>query len=167
MINKKVVLATRPQGQLVESDFAILEEEIPELGEAQVLLKVEHLSVDAFIRTTLDGDAGIHGTMALNTPVTALGVARVVNSRFEDLHQGDAVFGPMGAQTHIVVPGNTVRKLEESRVPARTYLGLLGMTTGLTAYVGMITVGEVREDDTVVVSAAAGAVGSMACQFGN
>lgn len=164
-MNKKVVLAARPQGQPVVSDFEILEEEIPEVGEAQVLLEVEYLSVDAFIRTTLDGDSGIHGTMALNTPVTALGVARVVDSRFEDLQQGDAVFGPMGAQTHVVVPGNIVRKLAKSQVPARTYLGALGMTTGLTAYVGMITVGEVQENDTVVVSAAAGAVGTMACQF--
>lgn len=165
MMNKKVVLATRPRGQPAETDFKIVEEEIPKLGEGQVLLKVEHLSVDAFIRTTLDGDAGIHGTMALDTPVTALGVARVMDSRCEDLQQGDAVFGPLGAQTHVVVSGKLVRKLQDSQIPARKYLGTLGMTTGLTAYVGMITVGGVQEGDTVVVSAAAGAVGTMACQF--
>jgi NADPH-dependent curcumin reductase CurA len=130
-----------------------------------VLLKVEHLSIDAFIRTTLDGPRGLHGTMDLDAPVTALGVARVQDSRFDGLNQGDAVFGPMGAQSHVIWPGNMLRKLDESEVPARTYLGAMGMTTGLTAYAGMLTVGKVVEGDTVVVSAAAGAVGSIACQL--
>jgi NADPH-dependent curcumin reductase CurA len=165
MINRKVVLAARPNGQPKESDFKIVEEEIPELGPDQVLLQTEHLSIDAFIRTTLDGDAGIHGTMELNTPVIALGVAKVVASQQDSLNQGDVVFGPIGAQTHAVLPGNMCRKLDDGNLPARTYLGALGMTTGLTAYVGMISVGEVAHGDTVVVSAAAGAVGTVACQL--
>ena len=166
MNTKKVVLVNRPAGrQPVVEDFKIVEEALPELGEDQVLLATEHLSIDAFIRTTLDGDPGFHGTMDLNTPVVALGIGRVVNSNFEGLNQGDAVFGPMGAQTHLVAPGNMFRKLDEDRVPARSYLGALGMTTGLTAYAGMLKLGEVQEGDTVVVSAAAGAVGSMACQL--
>jgi len=163
--NKKVVLATRPNGQPKESDFKVIEEPLPELGEDQVLLATEHLSIDAFIRTTLDGEPGLHGTIELNTPVVALGVARVVDSRFAGLNQGDAVFGPLGAQTHVVGPGGMYRKLPEDAVPPRTYLGALGMTTGLTAYAGMIKVGEVEQGDTVVVSAAAGAVGTMACQL--
>ena len=166
MNNKKVVLVTRPQGrQPTVEDFKIVEEPLPELGADEVLLATEHLSIDAFIRTTLDGDPGFHGTMELDTPVTALGIGRVVNSNFDGLNQGDAVFGPMGAQTHLVAPGNMFRKLEEDQVPARSYLGALGMTTGLTAYAGMLTQGEVTEGDTVVVSAAAGAVGSIACQL--
>jgi NADPH-dependent curcumin reductase CurA len=165
MINKKVVLARRPNGQPVESDFKIVEEEMPSLDDDQVLLAVEHLSIDAFIRTTLDSDEGIHGSMELNTPVIALGVGRVLDSRFDGLNQGDAVFGPIGAQTHVIGHGNMYRKLDESHVPARSYLGVLGMTTGLTAYVGMISVAEVAAGDTVVVSAAAGAVGTVACQL--
>ena len=119
MINKKVVLATRPDGPPKETDFKIIEEDIAELGPDQVLLQTEHLSIDAFIRTTLDGDPGLHGTMNLNTPVVALGVARVVDSRSEDLKQGDRVFGPLGAQTHVLGAGNMYRKLTDESIPAR------------------------------------------------
>ena len=76
-----------------------------------------------------------------------------------------AVFGPLGAQTHAVLPAAFFRKLDEAVAPARAYLGVLGLTTGLTAWVGMKTVGEVGDGDTVVVSAAAGAVGSVACEI--
>ena len=162
---RKAVLTKRPNGAPVESDFTIEEAELPELQEGEVLLKVEHLSIDAFIRTTLDGPDGLHGTMEVGTPVMALGIGRVVDSRSDDLNQGDAVFGPMGAQTNVVWNAAMLRKVEEKDVPARTYLGALGMTTGLTAYAGMLTCGKIEEGDTVVVSAAAGAVGSIACQL--
>ena len=162
---KKVLLIKRPDGEPVESDFKLVENELPDLKDGEVLLKVEHLSIDAFIRTTLDGPQGLHGTMDVDTPVTALGIGRVMDSRSDDLVQGDAVFGPMGAQTHVIWPAKMLRKLDESEVPARTWLGALGMTTGLTAYAGMICCGKVQKGDTVVVSAAAGAVGMMACQL--
>ncbi len=162
---KKVILQKRPDGEPVESDFKVLEAELPELKEGEVLLQVEHLSIDAFIRTTLDGPQGLHGTQDLETPVMALGIGRVLDSRSDDLNQGDAVFGPMGAQSHVIWPANMLRKVDESEVPARTYLGAMGMTTGLTAYAGMLSCGKVQEGDTVVVSAAAGAVGSVACQL--
>lgn len=162
---RKAVLTKRPNGAPVESDFTIEEAELPELQEGEVLLKVEHLSIDAFIRTTLDGPDGLHGTMEVGTPVMALGIGRVVDSRSDDLNQGDAVFGPMGAQTNVIWNAAMLRKVEEKDVPARTYLGALGMTTGLTAYAGMLICGKIEEGDTVVVSAAAGAVGSIACQL--
>jgi len=162
---RKAVLTKRPDGEPVESDFTIEEAELPELQEGEVLLKVEHLSIDAFIRTTLDGPDGLHGTMEVGTPVMALGIGRVVDSRSDDLNQGDAVFGPMGAQTNVIWNAAMLRKVEEKDVPARTYLGALGMTTGLTAYAGMLICGKVEKGDTVVVSAAAGAVGSIACQL--
>jgi len=163
---RKAVLTKRPDGQPVESDFRVLDVELPELKEGEALLKVEHLSIDAFIRTTLDGPDGLHGTMELDeSPVMALGIGRVIDSRSDELNQGDAVFGPMGAQSHVICPAAALRKIDESEVPARTYLGALGMTTGLTAYAGMICCGKVEPGDTVVVSAAAGAVGSIACQL--
>ena len=166
MKNTKAILVARPDGEPKASDFKIVEEDLPELEEGQVRLQVEHLSIDAFIRTTLDGDDGFHGSIDLDaSPIIALGTARVMESRFDGLNQGDAVFGPLGAQSYATMPGNMYRKLDDSDTPARTYLGALGMTTGLTAYTGMINVGEVSADDIVVVSAAAGAVGSMACQL--
>lgn len=165
MKNKKVVLAKRPEGSPKESDFRIVEEDLPTLGKDQVLLEIEHLSIDAFIRTMLDGDAGFHGRLDFGTPVTALGIGKVLASQYESLNQGDVVFGAVGAQTHAVLPGSMFRKLTNDQVPARAYLGPLGMTTGLTAFAGMLKVAEVAEGDTVVVSAAAGAVGSVACQL--
>ena len=162
---KRAILTKRPDGAPVESDFEVVESETAELKDGDVLLKVEHLSIDAFIRTTLDGPEGLHGTMDVDAPVMALGTARVLDSRFDGLNQGDAVFGPMGAQSHVVWPGNMLRKLDETDVPARTYLGAMGMTTGLTAYAGMLERGQIIEGDTVVVSGAAGAVGTVACQL--
>ena len=162
---KKVVLVERPDGAPKESDFEVKAGETPPLEDGQVLLKVEHLSIDAFIRTMLDNRDSFHGTIDIESPVMALGIGRVIDSRSETLYQGDAVFGPMGAQTHVVWPAEMLRKVDESEVPARTYLGALGMTTGLTAYAGMISVGKVQAGETVVVSAAAGAVGMMAAQL--
>jgi NADPH-dependent curcumin reductase CurA len=86
----------------------------------------------------------------------ALGTARVVDSRFDGLNQGDAVFGPVGAQTHAKLPGAMLQKLDESELPARCSLGVLGLATGMTAYAGMAKVAQIKEGDTVVVSAAAG-----------
>lgn len=165
--NRKIVLAKHPDGEPAESDFELKEDELPALNDGEVLLKVEHLSIDAFIRTMLDNrEDSLHGNVTLgDAPVTALGIGRVVDSRSSELNQGDAVFGPMGAQTHVIWPANMLRKLDESDVPARTYLGALGMTTGLTAYAGMISCGAVKAGDTVAVSAAGGAVGSIACQL--
>ncbi len=165
MRNKKVVLASRPEGTPKVSDFMLVEEELAAPAEGQVLVQTEHLSIDAFIRTTLDSDPGHHGNIELGTPVVALGVGRVLDSRVDGLSQGDRVFGPLGAQTHVLAPSALFRKLEREDTPARSYLGALGMTTGLTAYAGMLNVGEVAQGDTVVVSAAAGAVGSIACQL--
>ena len=162
---RKIVLSQRPSGALKETDFTLVESDLKELESGEVLLKVEHISIDAFIRTMLDDRDGHHGKLDLDAPVTALGIGRVVDSRSDDLQQGDAVFGPMGAQSHVIWPAGMLRKLDESSVPARTYLGALGMTTGLTAYAGMLCVGKVQAGETVVVSAAAGAVGSMASQI--
>jgi NADPH-dependent curcumin reductase CurA len=163
--NRKVVLAKRPAGAPTPDCFEILEEAIDAPAEGQVVVAVEHLSIDAFIRTTLE-EGGIHRTSALGAPITALGVGRVVASSAGGLRAGTAVFGPLSAQTHAVLPAGYLRPLDESVAPARAYLGVLGLTTGLTSWVGMKTVGEVSAGDTVVVSAAAGAVGSVACEIG-
>ncbi len=165
VVNRKVVLAKRPSGMPELDCFAVVEEPLDAPQAGQVLVDVEHLSIDAFIRTTLDG-AGIHGTVPEGATIVALGVGRVRASGDDRLRQGDAVFGPMGAQSHVLAPAAMFQKLDVNGVPARAHLGVLGLTTGLTSYVGMVTVGEVAKGDTVVVSAAAGAVGSVACEIG-
>ena len=83
VVNRKVVLTKRPEVKLSESDFRVVEENIGEIGEGEVLLQVEYLSIDAFIRTTLDGPQGLHGTMNLDSAVTSFGIGRVKQSNFK------------------------------------------------------------------------------------
>ncbi len=164
LANEKVVLKQAPAGIPTRDDFAIVSETVGQPAEGEILIEVEHLGIDAFITTTLNHD-GHHGRSEVNAPVMALGTGRVIESRSEQFSPGDRVFGGMGAQRYKVTPVEGYRKLDDSKLPARTYLGLLGITTGLTAYAGMILVGKVKEGDTVAVSAAAGAVGTIACQL--
>lgn len=164
LANEKVVLKQAPDGVPTPDDFAIVSEAVGEPADGEIVIEVEYLGIDAFITTTLNHD-GHHGRSEVNTPVMALGTGRVIESRSDAFAPGDRVFGGMGAQRYKVTPVDGYRKLDESSLPSRTYLGLLGITTGLTAYAGMILVGDVKEGDTVAVSAAAGAVGSIACQL--
>ncbi len=163
-VNRRVVLKQRPQGLPKESDFAVESVPLTDPESGQVLIEVSHLSIDAFIRTTLDGD-GIHGTIAVGAPVMALGVGKVVASAFDGLRNGDWVSGAVMAQTHALMPGASLKKIDTNLASPSTYLGVLGMTTGLTAYVGLFEAVHVDTGDTVVVSGAAGAVGSVACQL--
>ncbi len=162
--NRRIVLDKRPEGRPRESDFRLEESELLPLGEDQVTIAVSHLSVDAFIRTTLE-DGGIHATVPLGAPVVALGVGEVIDSTSATLAAGDWVTGPLMAQTHAQLPASMVHKIDTRLAPPSAYLGVLGLTTGLTAYVGLLEVVHVDAGDTVVVSGAAGAVGSVVCQL--
>ena len=164
MMNRKVVLVRRPVGEPKASDFSVEEVELPPVGEGQVLIQVSRISIDAFIRTTLE-EGSFHATSALGNPVTALGVGQVLASSHAPLAVGDWVVGPTLAQTHALMPGAIFTKIDASVAAPSAYLGLLGMTTGLTAYFGMLAVGKVQAGDTVVVSGAAGAVGTVASQL--
>jgi hypothetical protein len=162
--NPQIVLRRRPSGRPVAEDFEFVTLPVPELSDGQVCVEIDHLGIDAFIRTTLEEES-FHQGARIGGVIPALGVGRVVESRFAGLTPGDHVFGPLCSQTFATMPGAMLRKLDVSRVPASAWLGALGLTTGLTAYVGMTRVGKVKSGDVVVVSAAAGAVGSMAGQI--
>ncbi len=162
----RVTLAARPHGALTDECFAIAEAEIDiEATPADhVVVRVDTLSIDAFIRTTLE-DRAYHGSSPIGSTVVALGVGTVLTSAADGFAVGDRVFGPLGAQSIAVLPSVMLRVIDVSTVSATAYLGALGLTTGLTAYFGIVDVGAVGPTDTVVVSGAAGAVGSMACQI--
>lgn len=163
-VNRKVVLVSRPTGRPDESNFALVEEAVTPLVDGQVLVAVDLLGIDAFIRTTLD-EGSFHRGARLGGVIPALGVGEVLDSRDADLAAGDKVFGPLGSQTHAVMPAAALRKLDTGIAPVNAWLGALGLTTGLTAYFGIVDVGRVKKGDTVVVSGAAGAVGSIAGQI--
>lgn len=162
--NRRVFLKRRPSGMPTAADFGIEDQAISEVGDQQVLVRVSVISIDAFIRTTLDG-GGIHGTAPIGGTIVALGVGEVLESRFAPLAPGDWVTGPLLAQTHALMPGAMMQKVDIALAPPSAYVGVLGLTTGLTAHVGMIQIGKVRAGDTVVVSGAAGAVGMLASQI--
>ena len=162
--NRKVVLVSRPVGTPVESDFRIDDESVELPADGEVVVQVGTLSIDAFIRTVLD-EGSYHSSVRIGSTVTALGVGRVLESACDGLVPGDHVFGPLGAQTVARLPGTALRRLDISRVAPTDYLGALGLTTGVTAYFGVVAVGAVQPGDTVVISGAAGAVGSLAGQL--
>ena len=162
--NPQIVLRRRPMGRPTADDFSLVTSEVPDLADGHVLVEVGHLGIDAFIRTTLEEES-FHQGAKVGGVIPALGVGRVVESCFGGLDVGDHVFGPLCSQTFASMPGVMLRKIDVSRVPPTAWLGALGLTTGLTAYVGMTRVARVKAGDVVVVSAAAGAVGSMAGQI--
>ncbi len=148
-----------------DADFAILDEDLPAPAVGQVIAKVDTLSVDAWIRTTLS-DAGMHTTEPLGSTIRAFGVGQVIESASEKLAVGDWVYGQLKAQTFALAADEELTKVEpEEGIEPSAFVGALGITTGLTAWVGLIAVGEVQKGDVVVVSGAAGAVGSCVVQL--
>ncbi|MGE0665957.1 MAG: NADP-dependent oxidoreductase [Sphingomonadales bacterium] len=163
-VNRKVVLVSHVNGLVGPEHFRIEEEAAGAPGEGQVLVETEYLSIDAFIRTSLNDVEGFHQKVAVGTPVVALGVGRVIESNAPGLAAGDTVTGGFGAQTHPLLPAAALQKVDAA-VPPSAWLGALGLTTGVTAYFGIVEVAQAKPDQTVVVSGAAGAVGSMASQL--
>jgi NADPH-dependent curcumin reductase CurA len=163
--NRRIFLRERPTDMPTAEHFGVEEVPIEDVPDDHVLVKVDTLSIDAFIRTTLNAD-GFHASTPVGGTITALGVGEVVASKFDGLKPGDWVNGPLLAQTYALMPGAMFQKIEPAaNIPPSTYLGVLGLTTGLTAWAGMVAVGNVSDTDTVVVSGAAGAVGTVAVQL--
>ncbi len=162
--NRKIVLVEHVKGQVKPEHFRLEEEEARAPDEGEILVGVDTISIDAFIRTSLNDWEGLHTQTPIGGVVGTLNVGRVVESNAAGFDVGDAVTGGLGSQTYATVPANTVQKIDDS-LPLSTYLGALGLTTGLTAYFGMRHVGQAKAGETVLVSGAAGAVGSVAGQI--
>lgn len=146
-------------------DFGLETVVIDEVPAGHVVVKVDTLSMDAWIRTTLN-HAGMHETADIGGTIPALGVGVVVESNSDSLSAGDNVYGLLSAQTHALLPAAALKKLDlQNDIQPRDYVGPLGVTTGLTAWVGLIAVADVQQGDVVLVSGAAGAVGSVVVQL--
>jgi hypothetical protein len=146
-------------------DFGIETASIDAVPSGHVVVKVDTLSMDAWIRTTLN-HAGMHETAGIGTTIPAFGVGQVAESNSSSLSPGDWVYGMMCAQTHALLPDAALKKIDvEDGIEPRDHIGPLGQTTGLTAWVGLIAVAEVQAGDVVLVSGAAGAVGSVVVQL--
>jgi NADPH-dependent curcumin reductase CurA len=163
-INRRVVLQRRPTGTATPDCFGVEDEPLTELEPGMLRVAVEHISVDAGTRTMLQGE-GFHHQVGIGDTILAGGVGRVIDSTVEGWEQGQPVRGRLGAQTIATVKPSAVERVEETGGSLSRYLGVLGGSTGITAWVGVRKVGKPQPGETFVVSAAAGAVGSIAGQI--
>jgi hypothetical protein len=162
--NTRVVLASRPIGEATPDCFSVETEELPELQQGQVRVAVEYISVDAGTRTMLRGE-GFHQQVGIGETILAGGVGRIVGSAADGWEVGQAVRGGLGAQTVATVTPDLIQRVDEDVEPLSAHLGVLGPSTGVTAWIGIRRVARPQAGDTFVVSAAAGAVGSIAGQI--
>ncbi len=163
-INTAVVLARRPVGEVTSDCFSVEATDLAPLEADQIRVAVEFISVDAGTRTMLRGE-GFHQQVALGHVVLASGVGRVIESSANGWNVGDAVRGRLGAQTIATVSAKSVEKVDESAGSLSHHLGILGGSTGVTAWIGVRRVARPKAGDVFVVSAAAGAVGSIVGQI--
>ena len=166
--SRRVLLKSRPVGEPRVEDFEVEDAPLPEPGAAQVLLRTIYLSLDPYMRGRMN-----EGPSYTGTPNPALGdvmvggtVSEVVQSSTRALRRGRlrGRLRGLAARTRVVARGAGLRKLDPKAAPISTALGVLGMP-GMTAYVGLLDIGQPKPGETVVVSAAAGAVGSAVGQI--
>lgn len=163
-VNHQVRLAARPLGLPKPSDWSHTEEPVPEPGEGEVLVKILYLSLDPAMRGWMNDGRSYIAPVGVGDVMRALTAGRVIASNHPGLAVGDHVTGLLGVQEYAVVSGNAVGKVDPGLASLPTYLGTLGMP-GMTAYFGLLDIGRPAEDETVVVSGAAGAVGGVVGQL--
>jgi NADPH-dependent curcumin reductase CurA len=163
-VNRQLLLTQRPVGQPTPDDFEVKEEEVPTPGDDEALVKVLQISLDPAMRGWMSDVPSYLPPVGLGDVMRAGATAVVLESKSDRLAPGDFVVGMVGVQEHAVAPAKALTKVDTNMAPLETFLGGLGMP-GLTAYFGLTEVGELKEGDTVVVSGAAGAVGSVAGQL--
>jgi NADPH-dependent curcumin reductase CurA len=164
MVNRQFVLARRPVGMVKESDFRMVELPVPVPQDGEVLLKARYLSVDPYMRGRMNAAKSYAPPVDIGGLMVGAGVAEVLESKNTGFSAGDIVVAPMGWQEYAISNGVGLRRVDVSAAPVSTALGVLGMT-GLTAHLGLHDVCAIKPFDTVVVSGAAGAVGSIAVQI--
>ena len=165
MTNRHIVLAQRPSGRVQDDTTRLEEAPVPEPGPGEALVAVRYLSIDPTIRTWMDDAPGYLPPIGLGETVRGAGVGEVVASNSDRYAVGDLVVGFTGWQDYVVADeGLASMQVIPPGIDPTLVLSVLGVT-GMTAYFGMIDVGRVVEGDTVVVSGAAGATGSIAGQI--
>jgi len=161
---RQIVLAARPQGRPKLSDFRLEETEIPTPSAGQVLLRVEYLSLDPYMRGRMDDRKSYAKPVPLGGVMEGESVALVIASKHPAYSEGDIVLARTGWRTHAVSDRADLRKLDPAVAPVTTGLGVLGMP-GFTAYGGLRVIGKPKPGETVVVAAASGPVGSLVGQL--
>jgi NADPH-dependent curcumin reductase CurA len=164
MTGRAIRLARRPVGLPTQEDWELTEDEVGEPGEGEVLVEVMNASLDPAMRGWISEAASYARPVGIGEVMRAIAVGRVVASNDERVAEGDYVSGLLGIQEYAIVPGDALQKVDPEVAPLPTWLGVLGMP-GLTAYFGLLDIGRPEPGQTVVVSGAAGAVGSLVGQI--
>ena len=164
MTNHQIRLAARPVGMPKRSDWQFTEEAVPEPKDGEFLVKVQYLSLDPAMRGWMNEGKSYIRPVAIGEVMRAGGAGKVIASKHPKFKEGDLVTGGFGVQEYAVSDGKGAFKVDTRLVPLTTYLGTLGMP-GMTAYFGLLEVGKPKQGETVVVSGAAGAVGSVVGQI--
>ncbi len=162
--HRRIVLASRPDGMVSIDNFRLEEVEVPEPLPGQVLVRQAVMSLDPYMRGRMNSVATYAPNIQIGEVMTAGGVGEVVVSLHPDFNVGDFVEGTLGWQEYSIPGLQRLRKIDPSLAPISTANGVLGMP-GMTAYFGLLHVGEPRPGETVVVSAASGAVGAIVGQI--
>ncbi|MGB8490818.1 MAG: NADP-dependent oxidoreductase [Bacteroidales bacterium] len=159
-MNRQVILKSRPSGIPAKDNFEIKSVPEPALNEGEIKIKAKYISVDPYMRPRMSDTQGFEP----GKPMEGNIVAEVIGSRHPDYKPGDAIMGALPWQEIQVVAPEKITRLKKDDFPLSHYLGILGLT-GLTAYFGLLDLGKPEKGETVVVSGAAGAVGSVVGQL--
>jgi NADPH-dependent curcumin reductase CurA len=163
-VNRQVVLASRPAGMPLETDFELREAPMPRPGSGEVLVRGLFLSVDPYMRGRMDDSSGYAKPVPIGELMGGGVVGEVLESNDPRLGPGDCVEGMLGWQEYAVAPAKSLRRIDAALAPVSTALYVMGVP-GLTAYFGLLDICRPQPGETVVVSAAAGAVGSLVGQI--
>jgi NADPH-dependent curcumin reductase CurA len=163
-VNRQIVLKSRPEGTPSLDNFAPAQAAIPEPGDGEVLMRTLYLSLDPYMRGRMSAAKSYAKPAEVGQPMVGGTVGEIVASRHPKYAPGDVVAGFGGWQEYALSNGVGLRKLDPAAAPVSTALGVLGMP-GMTAYVGLLEIGQPKAGETVVVAAASGAVGSVVGQI--
>ncbi|WP_437672696.1 NADP-dependent oxidoreductase [Sorangium sp. So ce131] len=162
--NRKIVLASRPAGEPKTTDFSLIEEELAPPGQGRALLRTLYLSLDPYMRGRMSAGPSYAAPVEIGGVMVGGAVSEVIQSDVAGLSPGDIVEGRTGWQAYAISDGNGLRKVDPALGPVSTALGVLGMP-GMTAYSGLLTIGQPKPGETVVVAAASGPVGATVGQI--
>jgi NADPH-dependent curcumin reductase CurA len=164
LVNHQFRLAARPIGMPKRSDWTYSEDAVRDLNEGELLIKVLLISLDPAMRGWMNEGRSYIAPVAIGTVMRAIAAGRVIESRHPGFAVGDHVSGMLGVQEYVVSNGDGLTKVDTSFAPLPVYLSALGMP-GMTAFFGLLDVGQPKSGECVVISGAAGAVGAVAGQI--
>ena len=162
--NRQIILSSRPDGEPTDKNFAIREQPVPEPKNGEVLIRTLYISVDPYMRGRMNDRPSYIPPFKLGEPLTGSVVGKVVESKTPDFKVGDFVNGFLEWADYSIAKRQDLHKLDPSIAPISTALGILGMP-GMTAYFGLLDITKPKAGETVVISGAAGAVGSTVGQI--